>query len=107
MISHWTPGEAAEHFEVPVSTVYGWLRGNHMRSKRQGRRYWITTQDMATFIPPAGERIRPAEEGESPRAGMVFGAAAQSIAWARERQEYLEREWALIARSAEPSADRS
>jgi excisionase family DNA binding protein len=107
VIDHWTAREAAEHFEVPASTVYDWLRSGKLRSKRQGRRFWITTQALFNFVPPAGERIRPARAGESPRAGLVFGAAAQSIAWARERQEYLEREWAIVARAVEASADRS
>ncbi len=106
MVSHWTAAEAAEHFGVPVSTTYGWLRSGLLRSKRQGRRYWITTQDLFTFVPPEGERIRPAAEGESARGGMVFGAAAVSRAWARDRQAYLEREWALVARSVDPLGER-
>jgi excisionase family DNA binding protein len=103
----WTPAEAADWHKVPVSTLYGWVRSGGMKCKRQGRLIWIATEEVLTYKPPAGERIRPAEEGESPRAGLVFGAAAISRYRSRARQAMLEREWALIQPVVEPSADRS
>ncbi len=102
MIDRWTPAEVADFFEVPLPTVYGWLRGGHLPAKRQGRLYWISSDDIRAYNPPAGERIRPAAEGESSRAGMVFGAAAVSRFRARNRRALLEREAAAIERSTEP-----
>lgn len=97
MIDHWTPAEAAEHFEVPVQTVYRWVRGRHLRSTREGRFYWIPTEALIKFKPPAGVRVRPAAPGESPRAGQIWGAAAAAVTRSRHRREVFARERSAIA----------
>jgi len=102
MIERWTPAEAAEHLAVPIQSLYRWLRGGHLRAEREGRMYWISTEDLLNFEPPGGERIRPAAPGESPRAGMIWGAAAVSMARARNRREFLAREWSAIKPVEEP-----
>jgi excisionase family DNA binding protein len=96
MIDHWTPGEAAEHYGVPVQTVYRWVRGRHLRSTREGRFYWIPNDALVSFKPPNGIRVRPAGPGESPRAGQIWGAAANAVHRAQKRREFVARERSVI-----------
>ena len=101
-VNWYTPAEVADWFGAPLPTVYRWIRGGHLPSRRKGRHLWIHADHIKAYKPPVGERIRPAVEGESPRAGQVWGAAAAARARVRNREEYLAREWAAMQPTIDP-----
>jgi len=86
-----SPTQFAEELEVPLPTVYRWLREGRLPATRgAGRRLWISRADAQAFrlpvgvVPPWYRRF----PGVCPRSEMWWGALADNdrTRWARTPQ---------------------
>jgi excisionase family DNA binding protein len=57
-----TPEEVAEILRINVMTVYGYIQKDSLNAIRLGRKYRISSQDLALFLDSKCTRVRKAEE---------------------------------------------